>query len=355
MNLKKGLKKGSCGNILKKSAKDIGWSLCVGAGISRPAFSDWGTLVRKLISRIDGDDNANKIIKLLEEFGPDALIQAACNILDLSVEEFSILISEQLYGDIKNQMEKNEWKIFSKALSVTSPAEMKKELWLETINIIEKYFKNTSAYQIAKVIAPILGEELKPNAILSFNAEPLLFTLINSFLCERFNFDPNTKKYMDFVTRSISNKNKDRLTYTFCHGFLPIPNQIQKRGLVSIDKLVFSENEYLSLANNSYSWQSSTFYNICSSQPVVFIGVSLTDPNMRRWLAWIHFNRTNELFTIKGKSISSTTHFWMRKVPDNLEEIKWIEATVAHLGVRLVWINDWSEVGETLLEMLGGT
>ena len=33
--------------------------------------------------------------------------------------------------------------------------------------------------------------------------------------------------------------------------------------------------------------------------------------------------------------------------------MRWVESTVAHLGVRLVWLDDWSEMGAALTSMLG--
>ena len=107
--------------------------------------------------------------------------------------------------------------------------------------------------------------------------------LISGLYREKFN---EQHKVLDLVTHSISHKKSDRIPFYFCHGLVPVPGQPRRRGsLQSIDKLVFSEAEYLQLANSSYSWQSTVFLDVCASKSVVFIGVSLSDSNMRRWLS----------------------------------------------------------------------
>ena len=88
--------------------------------------------------------------------------------------------------------------------------------------------------------------------------------------------DVSVNKYIALANRSISPIGKGQIPYIFTHGVLPIPNS-RKSYLSATDKLVFTESEYLGLSNNSYSWQSSMFLQICSSKPVLFIGVSLSD------------------------------------------------------------------------------
>jgi len=92
---------------------------------------------------------------------------------------------------------------------------------------------------------------------------------------------------------------------------------------------------------------------VCSSRSVVFIGLSLSDPNMRRWLSWIYANRIQELKERGLRPVSSTSHFWINKRPTSIDERRWIESSVAHLGVRLVWLNSWVEVEDALRSLLG--
>jgi hypothetical protein len=162
------------------------------------------------------------------------------------------------------------------------------------------------------------------------------------------------RQYLDIVNRSVSVRRVGRVPYIFCHGLLPVPGaQLTRPYMPSLDKLVFAEASYLKLANLSFSWQSSAFLDVCGFWRTVFVGVSLSDPNMRRWLGWLHSNRTSELRESGGYEGASTYHLWIRKAPSDEDEKRWIESTVAHLGVRLVWVREWTEAGDALAKMLG--
>lgn len=194
-----------------------------------------------------------------------------------------------------------------------------------------------------------------PSAIISFNAEPLLYTLINAVAAERHKTISSKKgslkglsKVVDRVTRLVSYREPGRIPYFFCHGLLPFPKASTRfKKDTDLGKLVFSESEYLALANTSFAWQSSAFLDVALFRQIVFLGVSLSDQNMRRWLAWIHAARTKEL-TRLGGSGPSTTHYWITKHASTQAEERWVESCVAHLGVRVVWLSAWNELGPCL-------
>lgn len=97
--------------------------------------------------------------------------------------------------------------------------------------------------------------------------------------------------------------------------------------------LVFSESSYLDLANASYSWQAATVIDVCSSSSTVFVGLSMTDPNIRTWLAWLHAARVDELASRGVASAGpSTSHYWLRPHAPSAAEDRWIESSVSHLA-----------------------
>jgi hypothetical protein len=126
--------------------------------------------------------------------------------------------------------------------------------------------------------------------------------------------------------------------------------------LTASDKLVFSESSYLNLANTNFSWQSTEFISYCLNHTIIFIGVSLTDPNMRRWLSWIQKLKETEVLenNILPKEVlkQSYSHYWINKKPDNIEEIEWIEACVKHLGIKIIWLDKWEDLHQTLKLMI---
>ncbi len=81
---------------------------------------------------------------------------------------------------------------------------------------------------------------------------------------------------------------------------------------------------------------------------VFFVGISFTDPNLRRWLSWLHKSRFESITNLDASVKDSTSHYWIERLPQNSDDKSWIEASVAHLGIRMIWINDYSEIVEAL-------
>jgi hypothetical protein len=134
----------------------------------------------------------------------------------------------------------------------------------------------------------------------------------------------------------------------------------------SPEKLVFSEAEYLSLANASFSWQAATFASLAIQHSLVFVGISFTDSNVRKWLSWMYENRRAEIqkrLDLEGRrtgtppkifgSGASTLHYWLKKRPSTPGEQEWLEALVGHLGVRIIWLDNWNQAGPAFATLAG--
>jgi hypothetical protein len=314
-------------------------------------FPNWRTLVHQLVERDTDADQAKEIVpRLAAEFGLDVLIQAAQDRAGIPSEEFAQLLSTELYANVRRTLIKSDWKLFRKGLAAFHPGDMTPQMWEKVEAIMNSHFPGVSAIELSKIVVESSEAGIGPAAILSFNAEPLLYALINCRTSAKRIYSP--KAPLDRITRSLSNRNSGRIPYVFCHGLLPIEGH-PSSDWHSIDKLVFSEPDYLQVANSGFTWQSSTFFECCMSRSVVFIGLSLSDPNLRRWLGIMHLNRLRELKSIGQITTTSAPHYWLRKFPEIPGEKKWIESAVAHLGVRLVWLEQWSDLGSFLRTMLG--
>jgi hypothetical protein len=348
---KSGLLMSSLKRVLWQRAKSGGWTLCIGAGTSYPMFPNWYDLVSGLVARDIGRDKAKDIMPNLGKgFGLDALVQAARDRLSLSPDEFAVLLSDELYSNVKRGLTNPEWKTFRRGLASFHPGDMTPPMWKKFETTMMSHFPDVSAVELANVVVDSEAAGSGPAAILSFNAEPLLYALINARASARAPHSP--KATLDRITRSLSNRSSGRIPFVFCHGLLPIEGH-PSSDWHSIDKLVFSEADYLQVANSGFTWQSSTFFDACMSRSVVFIGLSFSDANLRRWLGIMHQNRLRELESIGHTSVVSAPHYWFRTFPRTSEEKAWIEAAVAHLGVRLVWLKNWAEAGVALRSMLG--
>lgn len=291
-------------------------------------------------------------VKGLKNFGfsPDAMIQMVKNSTGLNDLDFAMQMSNILYHKLQSQIPTKDWNDIVDVLGANNLSNCSIKKWQTFSAYRDTVLKETSAYQLAPIIIEAIKQHNGPQCILSFNAEPLLFAMLNSLLVDGRKQLP--KKVFSKVINSVSNYGLGTIPYVFCHGLLPITTNPHKFS-TSIDKLVFLEEEYLHLANNSFSWQSTTFLNTCISRHIVFIGTSLTDPNMRRWLSWTHANRLDEMRQNGLDIKDSTQHYWIRTIPADKNIMPWVESAVSHLGVRIVWIDNWSQVGLALNKMLG--
>ena len=93
---KSGLSESHIKGILRKAASGPGWVLCVGAGISRPAFPDWRGLVQRLVAKDTIPLSDAALRQLQDTFSSDALIQAAMDRLGLTEEKFAGLLASEL-------------------------------------------------------------------------------------------------------------------------------------------------------------------------------------------------------------------------------------------------------------------
>jgi len=349
---------------LEQRSQDIGWSLCIGAGTSLGALPDWATLVKRLLRRKGGS-----FARLKRSITTEALVQAVRNRLNTKDEEFADILSTTLYYGFRRNVGKADWELCARALSAISPGQLGHETeWHDFLRIITSKFPNLSALRIAQTTYTAIktdrikaSHRIAPAAILTFNAEPLLYALINAHAAtdKSWAVPLTERRLLDRVNVGISYRAAGRIPYIFCHGLLPIPSGSEKfERSLSAEKLVFSESQYLSLANSSFSWASSMFLSTAVLRTIVFVGLSFTDQNLRRWLAWVQDNKIAEIeqrISAKGPSAGKTIygHYWINKRPASREEEGWIESSVEHLGVRLVWIDQWSDLGVCLGGGLG--
>lgn len=165
-----------------------------------------------------------------------------------------------------------------------------------------------------------------------------------------FNFDSLIEENLS--TNSIANRpifsesikhGSNELPIYHVHGYLPRTGRIPK----DMD-LVFSEDAYHSQFIDAFSWSNLIQLTKLTQNTCLFIGISLTDPNMRRLLdvAW----RKNP-----DKVMS---HYIVKRLPkfsegDVLDEVsKLLEEQDANtLGLNVIWLNDYNELPKIINEI----
>jgi hypothetical protein len=168
-----------------------------------------------------------------------------------------------------------------------------------------------------------------------------------------FNFDSLIEERL--TVQSIPNKSifseaimhdSNVLPIYHVHGYLP------RSGKIPVDtELVFSEDAYHSQFIDPFSWSNLIQLNKLTQNTCLFVGISLTDPNMRRLLdvAW----RKNPDKTMSHYLVKRLPQLPDETVPDELSKL--LEEQDANaLGLNLIWIEDYSELPDVLGKIASG-
>lgn len=139
----------------------------------------------------------------------------------------------------------------------------------------------------------------------------------------------------------------DELPIYHVHGYLPRNGKV-----ASESEIVFSEDAYHGQFIDPFSWSNLIQLNKLTHNTCLFVGISLTDPNLRRLLdvAW----RKNP-----DKTLS---HFVFKRRPkwgsknDALDDLTTLleEQDANALGLNVVWVDEYAEIPEILRSVRRG-
>lgn len=206
------------------------------------------------------------------------------------------------------------------------------------------YEKCTYESNVVKAIVNLCKENLK--CIITFNFDDLF---------------ENKLKEQGIKHKSIyasgQRSTSEQVTVFHPHGFLP---NDKKTG--NSDEIVFSEDGYHSQFIESFSWSNLVQLNHLDNRTCLFIGISLTDPNMRRLLdvSSRKYNKSGKRernhFIIKRRH--SIDEFYKEgdelQVKDDriIKIIEKIEEQDANdLGFHVIWVKGHEEIPSILDEI----
>ena len=155
------------------------------------------------------------------------------------------------------------------------------------------------------------------------------------------------------VYRDADMPSLDNLNIYHVHGYLPQDNNILSTDV----NLIFSEEDYHRVYRDAYSWSNLTQLNSFRDSTCLFIGCSLTDPNLRRLLdvasrsgemaRHFAFMKKNSFSSNGTGTVDKNIIQMYQRIDDNIRE-----AYYRQLGLNIIWINDYKEIPKMLLELL---
>jgi len=199
------------------------------------------------------------------------------------------------------------------------------------------YAENPTSCELIDVIVELARPQRdgKPlESIITFNFDGLIEEQLNK----------NNIRNKPIFSEGVRCRSNELLIY-HVHGFLPRKGRIRKDA-----EIVFSEDAYHSQFIDPFSWSNLIQLNKLSQNTCLFIGLSLTDPNLRRLLDVA--NRKNPYGTLN--------HYIVKRVPnfsnntDTLDQLAFLleEQDANELGLNVIWVNEFSEVPKLIKNII---
>jgi hypothetical protein len=338
------------------------WTLCIGAGASRGILPTWLELSRRLVnytfSTSYSEDDFGRLVSD-SGWGLDSWIQACANhyrVIGKSNAEFFDLIERQLYADLRDRSRVAKLEeVLITVLDRPRSASIKD---VERVcDFLEREYARCSLVGLVRFLLRAVEQGKSPEAIISFNADTLLHTLIELYERRehhrRREFRLPIKHAFKTVLRPLDSA-KTLIAIYHCHGAIkPKPLSATSRSpRDSRDRAIFLESEYIRVATEASSWAETLFMFHAQTSKIVFVGLSMSDPNMRRWMALSNQSALQDLKAMTNRTEMTPRHIWLTTDPSDPALKRLRNESLIHLGIRPGWLRDWSQIEHALCNLL---
>lgn len=314
-------------------------------------------------------DNRNKYIEQLRkqyEHDNVVLFLGAGASVDAKIATWDTLISELFISLVNKELgEKQPGKDELEVLKENFMKQNGNSPLLQT-RLLKNGFKNDKDSDFREIVREILYKGAEDSSLLLEEIGQLcipergklgILSIIN------YNFDDLVErtlkrlrvKYHSIYGEGMISKEVELGIY-HVHGFLPL----EKDDYDNLEKsqLVFSEEDYHKLMLDSYNWANISQLTYMMNNTCLFIGLSMTDPNLRRMLDIAAQKRAEsdeeshhyaiiKRFKIDSKKKTTTLSYY-ENIYESLQESQFRE-----LGVNVVWVDEFDEIPGILRQIKG--
>jgi hypothetical protein len=336
-----------------------GLVLFLGAGVSKPSgIPEWRELIDLMLKTLGfgpAPENASSFSRLLEQkaglslLSQFDLVSHQCKGRDQS-HGFVDLLRAHLYGAPQFQ----ELRRLMNAIPVEN--EKKKRFHWEPL--LTELRKNATLAAVGNLLVDQKEGEtiVNPNigAVLTTNADNLLQTYVMGLAGGR--------RLLTTVDRASVGDHPRMISVYHLHGWLDVRDRREQA--VATPPLVFRESEYFDTMANPNAFANYTAQSLFQRRNVLFIGTSMEDVNVRRWL----YNSFEERRRHRAQLLkprygdypgaeaeayaTSIRHFWFKRAKDIPEPGKVVQDSMAdamrHLGVEVIWYEEHGEIADHL-------
>lgn len=339
----------------------LDWTLCLGAGICKGILPDWFDLTNRLVNRCFGFNWDAKTFKSQSEligFSLDSWIQGCLNehvlLTKGTITSFNEILEEELYRDLLENAYK--YKIRNAVIKMfEKPKKLSQKEISEVCDFFEKQYKGTTLMQLINVLLQPSDKVCLPKSIVTFNADSLLYSLLILFNIRNFNLGKlsplNPKEPYRKITKPYQTWGNN-IPIFHLHGSISPSLNNKKKPDDSRDNLIFLESSYTKVAGSMFSWAQTNFLYFAQNNKLIFLGLSMSDPNIRRWLSWTAENYSKELQKKVGDDTLSLRHIWIKTKMKSKDSQSFIDVSLHHLGVKVALIDSWTDLEKGLINIM---
>lgn len=227
--------------------------------------------------------------------------------------------------------------------------------------LIQKYLYNDNYTSLLLMNLARIVQQKKVNEVITYNFDDLLEQNLAKL---------NLTDSVDYtaISKDAEIKGHNTLPIYHVHGIIP------KEG--PVDTVVFSEEEYHKRYSTAYHWTNVEQLHALTRMHCFFVGLSMTDPNLRRLLdAAKEMNKSNSInhyAFLKRKNLENYCLSDVNKTckyvhvsgslidKDKQKEIydlnyAVIEKIFIDLGVNVIWYEDHNDLPQLVAQVFGVT
>ena len=267
-------------------------------------------------------------------------------------------IGEELYAKLmERQQSELSNNVFTDALCKT--ASLSKAEWIQATEFVHRHFAGTTAYKLARLFIDHLRLQL-PESVITFNADTLFETIF--VLLKKVKHNEGTSNWADpaqTFSRRVrpSQEIEGNVPIFHLHGCLPPTSSRHQSVNENAENMIFPENSYTGLAGRVFTWTQNAFLHKAQTNTLCFIGMSMADPNVRRWMSWAYGTYLEDLQAAHEVKINEVggRHVWVTTRNKLLPEAQQLYPfALRHLGIQICWLEKWDDITDAMESMLGG-
>ena len=318
-------------NLLRERYQERGLVLALGAGVSTGCnLPSWPELLCRMGEQCFGSKGRALVEQLM---GGGTTLPTIAGILESKRPNglsFLDLLSKELYRDFPFR-------------EITEESQRR-----ELVQFVQD--SNSTMRSVAALCAKRVSDvEFVSNemvgAVVNLNVDSVLLTYVRA-------------RYGSYLFRTIESASKigkvGRTPIYHIHGLAKFHRSNREDGDEAI-RCVFTEGEYYDFFNRPHSIFNYTFLYLLREFNCLFIGMSMTDENIRRLL---HYSTSEYRQRPLERGVTSSDrlairHFAIlkRSVSAKIDELTKI--SLRRIGTRVLWIADFGEIPERLAYVYG--